>query len=182
MGLVDSIKNRLDALEKMGNAQKNIRTAGKGTRFQSDWFDTYTPPRNCMMAGGGTGWNPDIWKPVIATGLPVSDMPGQTSPYTAGALLSVDNCVVMCGRMFKDFGSLIPIDNQVLSGVVMAVFDHPLWALDTPSLRCQLSSCPSLNNVAGYSQDFTAMPLYYITHDGALSVDYRGMPTITMWS
>jgi hypothetical protein len=75
MGLVDNIKTRLDNLEKMGNAQRNIRTTGKGTRFQSDWFDTYTPPRNGMMAGG-TGWNPDIWKPVIATGLPVTDMPG----------------------------------------------------------------------------------------------------------
>lgn len=177
-GLVNDIKKRLDELEKQSQRTENVRTAGKGVRLQSPFMDTYLPPRPGMMPSGGSGWNPDVWHPVIEKGVEIDEHPGET----AGALLSVDNCVVMCGRQFKDFGSLFPYQNQVLSGVVMAVFDHPIWDLNTPTLRCQLSCCPSLNGLVAYSSDYTAMPLYYIAQDGTLSVDYRGIPTLTMWS
>lgn len=176
-GVFQSIKTRLDKLEADAAANKTVRTQGRGVRYGDGLVDIYSPGLQSVTPSSGGGWNPDLWKPVIKKDIPIDG-----TNQTAGALLSVDNCMLMAGRMFKNFGSLYPIDNAVLSGCVFAVFDHPLWNGDNVTMRCELSAANDISACSTFSDNYSVMPLYYITQAGDISVDYRGMPSITMWS
>lgn len=92
-GVFHSIKTRLDRLEADAAASKTVRMQGRGVRYGDGQVDIYAPGIGGAPSNGGGGWNPDLWRPTIAKNLPVV---GQD--YTAGALLSVDNCVLLAGR------------------------------------------------------------------------------------
>lgn len=92
-GIFQSIKTRLDRLEADAAANKTVRTQGRGVRYGDGRVDIYAPGLAGAPVGGATGWSPDLWKPTIATDVPVVG-----EDYTAGALLSVDNCVLLAGR------------------------------------------------------------------------------------
>lgn len=86
----------------------------------------------------------------------------------------------MLGRTPYDFGSLSAPNGQVLSGFVFAVIQHPIWGNDYPDVSATLSCAPVLD-VAAVDNNFSILPLYYVDNTG-MTKDYRGIPTLAMYT
>lgn len=121
------------------------------------------------------GWNPWLWKPVIA------ELSVENSDSTVKSVISVDNCAVMLGRAPYDFGSLSAVDSEVLSGYVFAVIQHPVWGNNYYDVSAVLSSADTFDGLEDIDSNFSILPLYYVDQAG-MTKDFRGIPTMTMYS
>ena len=93
----------------------------------------------------------------------------------------MDNCAVMLGRAPYDFGSLSAHNNEVLSGYVFAVLQHPVWGTEYYDVSAVLSCSENFSGMEQVDNNFSILPLYRIGQTG-IEQDYRGIPTITMYA
>lgn len=121
------------------------------------------------------GWNPWLWTPTVI------DLSVAGTDATVKTVLSVDNCACMLGRAPYDFGSLQADNNEVLSGYVFAVIQHPIWGTNYYDVSAVLSSADTFAGLEDIDSNFSILPLYYVDSTG-ITKDFRGIPTMTMYS
>lgn len=165
----------MNAVRKEANGALDVlggtSTQWKGARTIQLPRKVWTQP----VFRNAAGWNPWLWKPVIA------ELSVENSDSTVKSVISVDNCAVMLGRAPYDFGSLSATDSEVLSGYVFAVIQHPVWGNNYYDVSAVLSSADTFDGLEDIDSNFSILPLYYVDQTG-MTKDFRGIPTMTMYS
>lgn len=165
----------MNAVRKEANGALDVLG---GTSTQCKGARTIQIPRkvwNQPVFRNAAGWNPWLWKPVIA------ELSVENSDSTVKSVISVDNCAVMLGRAPYDFGNISATDGQVLSGYVFAVIQHPVWGTEYYDVSAVLSCAENFDGVEQVDNNFSILPLYKVGPTG-VEQDYRGIPTITMYA
>lgn len=70
---------------------------------------------------------------------------------------------------------------MILSGYVFAVIEHPIWGTNYYDVSAVLSCGSNFDATYELDNNFSILPLYYVG-DGGMTKDFRGIPTITMYS
>lgn len=129
-----------------------------------------------LATATSTGWSPDVWTPTLST-LTVGTGDEQTTVRT---VMKVDNCVCMLGRAPYDFGTLSAHENQVLSGEVFAMIQHPIWGNTWYDVSAVLSCTGDWTGMNQLDNNFSILPLYKVTP--TQMIDYRAIPTLTFYA
>lgn len=122
-----------------------------------------------------SGWNPYLWSPNIV------DVSVANQNASVTTVRTVDNCAIMLGRTPYDFGTLSANQNQVLSGFVFAIIQHPVWGTNYYDVSAVLSCGQNFSVLEQIDNNFSILPLYYVNSNG-VEKDYRGIPTLTMYA
>lgn len=98
-------------------------------------------------------------------------MSGVFEPSVGKGTLTAKNCAVMWGRTYVDFGKKTV---SVSSGTVYAKLTHPTSSSASPTLELTTSGDKSDGKQ-------TVFPLYKVS-DGRVTVDYRNIPWIPVYT